>query len=200
MRLKVKQLRKMIREACVSGEMGDWHGETQGRELGDGGSAAMARGQLFTAAQKAQSLYDRLTDEDEIPEWVQSKINTVDDYMSTIEDYLGYKMHRHSVGDPLPAHEALRRRVSRALREAGEAEVGGQEEPKEKTPASVAKTDAILDKVKPLTTALAGIDTTVELESLLKDFIENTVQATDGKLDDKEVKTAIKKVQADLSV
>jgi hypothetical protein len=198
MRLKVKQLRKMIREACVSGEMGDWHGETQGRELGDGGSAAMARGQLFTAAQKAQSLYDRLTDEDEIPEWVQSKINTVDDYMSTIEDYLGYKMHRHSVGDPLPAHEALRRRVSRALREAGEAEVGGQEEPKEKTPASVAKTDAILDKMKPLTTALEGIDTTVELESLLKDFIKNTVQATGGKLDDKKVKTAIKNVLASL--
>jgi hypothetical protein len=198
MRLKVKQLRKMIREACVSGEMGDWHGETQGRELGDGGSAAMARGQLFTAAQKAQSLYDRLTDEDEIPEWVQSKINTVDDYMSTIEDYLGYKMHRHSVGDPLPAHEALRQRVSRALREAGEAEVGGQEEPKEKTPASVAKTDAILDKMKPLTTALEGIDTTVELESLLKDFIKNTVQATGGKLDDKKVKTAIKNVLASL--
>ena len=122
MRVTLRQLRKVIREACVSGEMGDWHGETHGRALGDGGSAAMARGQLFTAAQKAQSLYDRLSDEDEIPEWVQSKINTVDDYMSSIEDYLGYKMHRHDVGDPLPVHEA-RRRSGRSLREA-EATVG----------------------------------------------------------------------------
>jgi hypothetical protein len=199
MRVTMYQLKRIIREACVSGEMGDWHGETPGRALGDGGSAAMARGQLFVAAQKAQSLYDRLSDDDEIPEWVQSKINTVDDYMSTIEDYLGYKMHRHDSGDPLPAHES-RRRVIRTLREAeDENTTGGQEEPKKKTPASVAKAGAILDKMKPLTTALTGIDTSAELEGLLKDFIENTGDATKGKLTDEIVAKALKNVLASLA-
>lgn len=113
MRITKAHLRQIIREACVTGEMGDWHGEAPGRALGDGGSAAMARGQLFVAAQKAQSLYDRLSDDDEIPEWVQSKINTVDDYMSTIDDYLGYKIHRHDSGDPLPAHEGRVRGTKR---------------------------------------------------------------------------------------
>jgi len=189
MRLKVKQLRKMIREACVSGEMGDWHGETQGRELGDGGSAAMARGQLFTAAQKAQSLYDRLTDEDEIPEWVQSKINTVDDYMSTIEDYLGYKMHRHSVGDPLPAHEA-RRRVSRALREAEEATAGAEA----KGGAAIEKTKKLLDRVPALEPVLKQVDTKDELTALIQTVVSYAIET--GGLEQNEVNAALQKALA----
>lgn len=189
MRLKVKQLRKMIREACVSGEMGDWHGETHGRELGDGGSAAMARGQLFTAAQKAQSLYDRLTDEDEIPEWVQSKINTVDDYMSSIEDYLGYKMHRHSVGDPLPAHEA-RRRVSRALREAEMATAGAEA----KGGAAIEKTKKLLDRVPALEPVLKQVDTKDELTALIQTVVSYAIET--GGLEQNEVNAALQKALA----
>jgi Tfp pilus assembly protein PilO len=188
MRLKVKQLRQMIREACVSGEMGDWHGETHGRELGDGGSAAMARGQLFTAAQKAQSLYDRLTDEDEIPEWVQSKINTVDDYMSSIEDYLGYKMHRHDMGDPLPAHEA-RRRSGRSLREA-EATVGE----KVKGGAPLERLEKMLDRLPGLDAVLKQIDTRDELEALVQAIVAHAIET--GGLEQSEVNAALQKALA----
>ena len=131
MRITRRQLRKMIAE-CMSGDMGmgmqmepmedmammmgpeEEHGE--GRALGDGGSASMARGQLFKTAQKAQSLYDRLSDEDELPEWVQYKITLANEYISTAEDYLSYKIHRFDSGDPLPAYES--RYLSRALLEA----------------------------------------------------------------------------------
>lgn len=187
MRVTLQQLRRAIREACVSGEMGDWHGaewhEGEGRALGDGGSAAMARGQLFVAAQKAQSLYDRLSDDDEIPEWVQSKINTVDDYMSTIDDYLGYKMHRHDSGDPLPAHEARGRR-GRALREQ-DATVGE----KVKGGAPVERLEKLLDKVPGLDAVLKQIDTRVELESLVQSIVLHAIET--GGLDQSEVNAAL---------
>ena len=188
MRVRLGQLRKMIREACVSGEMGDWHGETPGRALGDGGSAAMARGQLFVAAQKAQSLYDRLSDDDEIPEWVQSKINTVDDYMSSIEDYLGYKMHRHDMGDPLPAHEA-RGRSGRSLREA-EATVGE----KVKGGAPLERLEKLFDRMPGLETVLKQIDTRDELEALVQAIVAHAIEA--GGLDQSEVNAALQKALA----
>lgn len=189
MRVTLGQLRKMIREACVSGEMGDWHGETHGRELGDGGSAAMARGQLFTAAQKAQSLYDRLTDEDEIPEWVQSKINTVDDYMSSIEDYLGYKMHRHDSGDPLPAHESRRRRT-RTLREAEGATAGAEA----KGGAAIEKAKKLLDRVPALGPVLKQVDTKDELTALIQTVVSYAIET--GGLEQNEVNAALQKALA----
>ena len=124
MRITRRQLRKMIAE-CMSDEMGmamepmddmamvGAEVEPKGRMLGDGGTASMARGQLFTTAQKAQSLYDRLTDEDEIPEWIQYKITMASDYISTAEQYLSYNIHRYESGDPLPAYESKLRRATR---------------------------------------------------------------------------------------
>lgn len=125
MKITRSQLRRMIAECMFDGmdmassdmdfmeepeamDMGGVH-EPSGRELGTGGDASMARGQLFTMAQKAQSLYDRLTDDDTLPEWVQYKITMAHDYIRTAEEYLGYKMSRYDMGDPLPAYESLRR-------------------------------------------------------------------------------------------
>ena len=50
----------------------------------------MAHKQLRNAASQAQSLADRLENmqETNLPAWVQSKITKVNDYMSTIFDYL----------------------------------------------------------------------------------------------------------------
>jgi hypothetical protein len=189
MRITESQLRKIIREACTSGEMGDWHGETPGRQLGDGGSAAMARGQLFVTAQKAQSLYDRLSDDDEIPEWVQSKINTVDDYMSAIEDYLGYKMHRHDSGDPLPVHEARARRRIRALLEAeDDTTTVGQEA---KGGAVIDKAKKLLDKVPSLEPVLKQIDTKDELTALVQAVVGYAIET--GGVDQGEVNAALTK-------
>jgi len=50
-------------------------------------------------ASKAQSLHDRLQDEDELPEWVQSKLAVAEAMLDAVEDHLEYKMHRHSMGD-----------------------------------------------------------------------------------------------------
>lgn len=123
MRITKKQLRKLIREAA--GLSPDSYEDIQdldheytsfGRMMGDGGSAGMARGQLFNVAQKAQSLYDRLSDDDELPEWVQSKITMIDDYMNTVDDYLNYEIHRYDSGDPLPVYESIRLKKKASFR------------------------------------------------------------------------------------
>lgn len=69
-----------------------------GRDFGEGGKAEMAKGQLFHIAKNAQSLHDKLNDDDQLPEWVQSKIAVVADYVETIADYLEYKIHQKENG------------------------------------------------------------------------------------------------------
>jgi hypothetical protein len=66
--------------------------DDEGRIMGHGGTAKMAKSQLFTVARIAQSLQDRLQDEDEIPEWVQSKVAAMVDDVHEIADHLDYKM------------------------------------------------------------------------------------------------------------
>ena len=68
--------------------------EPEGRVMGHGGTARMARSSLQNVASATQSLHDRLLDEDELPEWVQAKIAGILDDVHEIEDHLGYKMQR----------------------------------------------------------------------------------------------------------
>ncbi len=96
MKITKKQLRRIIRESCAmatSLEPTPVEAE-HGRVMGHGGSAKMARGSLYNIASSVQSLYDRLQDDDELPEWVQSKIAAMLDDAHEIEDHLGYKMHQ----------------------------------------------------------------------------------------------------------
>ena len=62
---------------------------------GDG--TRMTRGALFNIASRAQSLHDRLEDDDQLPEWVKSKLAAMLDDMHEIEDHLGYKLHRQEL-------------------------------------------------------------------------------------------------------
>jgi len=62
--------------------------------MGDGGSARMARQQLQQLASNAQSLHDKLSDDDELPEWTQSKIAVAEASIDAVADHLGYKLHR----------------------------------------------------------------------------------------------------------
>lgn len=64
------------------------------RSFGDGGDARMAKGQLFHIAKNAQSLHDRLNDEDQLPEWAQSKIAVMKSMLDAVHDHLDYKIHR----------------------------------------------------------------------------------------------------------
>ena len=41
-------------------------------------------------ARMAQSLESRLHDKDDLPEWVQNKITTAEDRLSSVYDYLDY--------------------------------------------------------------------------------------------------------------
>ena len=56
-----------------------------------GGEATMTRGQLQHIAQDAAQLADWLHDEDQLPEWFQSKIAAVADQMQDMHDYIEKK-------------------------------------------------------------------------------------------------------------
>jgi hypothetical protein len=59
------------------------------------GKASMARGHLYHMAKRAQSLYDRLVDHDELPEWAQSKLAVAESMINAVYDHIDYKMHKH---------------------------------------------------------------------------------------------------------
>ena len=48
----------------------------------------MAKGQLKTMIDAAQELHDTLQDDENLPEWVQSKITKATDYIDSVRDYL----------------------------------------------------------------------------------------------------------------
>jgi hypothetical protein len=51
----------------------------------------MARTQLQTILRNSKDLIDMITDEENMPEWVQSKITLAQDYISTVRDYIQSK-------------------------------------------------------------------------------------------------------------
>jgi hypothetical protein len=48
----------------------------------------MARGQLQSIIMNAQRVHDMIKDNDNLPEWVQSKITLAEDYISTVSNYM----------------------------------------------------------------------------------------------------------------
>ena len=79
-------------ELILGGEHGDLDPEHDHAIYGRGGKARMARSQLYRIAKFAQSLYDRLDDQDELPEWLQSKVAQVADSMDAVHGHLDHKM------------------------------------------------------------------------------------------------------------
>lgn len=55
-------------------------------EYDDEGS--MAKSQLTSILNNAKEIKEMLSDSDNLPEWVQSKITKAEDYISTCKDYL----------------------------------------------------------------------------------------------------------------
>ena len=51
----------------------------------------MARTQLQTILRNSTDLIDMLSDDENLPEWIQSKITLSQDYISTVRDYLHSK-------------------------------------------------------------------------------------------------------------
>ena len=99
--LSEKKLRKIIREELEELDMLpsislDYTPPRKDlpRSFGSGGDAKMAKGQLFHIAKNAQSLHDKLNDEDQLPEWAQSKIAVMKSMLDAVYDHLDYKIHR----------------------------------------------------------------------------------------------------------
>jgi len=64
-----------------------------GRDLGYGeGEGRMTKSQLDKLARYSQSLHDKLMDDDDLPEWVQSSIAVAADNVGKVYHYLEYKL------------------------------------------------------------------------------------------------------------
>ena len=96
MKIDAKILKKIIREElavqAIADVVEDTASEDSGETFGHGGSARMAKSQLFHIAKNAQSLHDKLDDDDQLPEWAQSKIAVMKSALDAVYDHLDYKM------------------------------------------------------------------------------------------------------------
>lgn len=100
MKITASKLRKIIKEAC--GDVLQSHEEIDDEvKYGHGGKARMAKQQLFQIVQGAADLHDLLDDDDELPEWVQSKIAVIEDNIDSIHGHLSYKHRNHLGGDEI---------------------------------------------------------------------------------------------------
>ena len=114
MKLSDKQLRRILREVmegcgCAGcedqGDHDSLHSavdslmkDNDPMIAGHGGKARMARGHLYHIAKRAQSLHDRFDDDDELPEWVQSKLAVAEAMVNSVYDHMDYKLHKHETG------------------------------------------------------------------------------------------------------
>ena len=68
---------------------GDWKTVSEAKEKTEYDyEGDMARGQLQSIISNAQRVHDMLEDNDNLPEWVQSKITLAEDYISTVANYM----------------------------------------------------------------------------------------------------------------
>jgi hypothetical protein len=64
----------------------------------------MARGQLQSIINNAQRVHDMLKDNDNLPEWVQSKITLAEDYISTVSNYMMSEVDEEVVAEGKVMH------------------------------------------------------------------------------------------------
>lgn len=89
-----KQLRKIIKEQLALNDFVVIP-DSEPRDFGYGeGEGRMSKSQLDKIARYAQSLHDKLLDDDDLPEWVQSKIAVAAEDIGKVYHYLEYKMKR----------------------------------------------------------------------------------------------------------
>ena len=120
-----ERLRQIIIQecGCDSDEADDYSvpkpNQSYDRKFSERGHSVMAKEQLFNTARKAQSLHDRLDDEDALPEWVLSLIAVSDDHVSSVSDYMDYKLNRQNSNPIYETRERreLKRRIRQKLRE-----------------------------------------------------------------------------------
>jgi hypothetical protein len=103
-RISKKQLQKIIVEvmhADFASSIVDvpQQGHDHGDVYGHGGTARHSKQQLFNVSTLSQSLHDRLQDDDELPEWIQSSLAVIEAKLIEVAAHLEYKIHRKNAGD-----------------------------------------------------------------------------------------------------
>lgn len=68
----------------------------------------MARGQLQSIVNNAQRVHDMLEDNDNLPEWVQSKITLAEDYISTVSNYMSSELDEQAPVAPVPDRKYIK--------------------------------------------------------------------------------------------
>lgn len=101
-RLSKKQLLEIVAETMsmptLDQVVDEFQDADSGETYGHGGSARHSKQQLFNISTLSQSLHDRLHDDDELPEWIQSTLAVVDSKLLDVAAHLEYKMHRKDEG------------------------------------------------------------------------------------------------------
>lgn len=71
----------------------------------------MAKSQLYKLAKYATELHNKLKDNDQLEAWVQSKITTASDYISSIKHYLEHEhLHKGAIGERKLTKDELSKR------------------------------------------------------------------------------------------
>ena len=89
MKITKNQLRDIIKEELETVSL------EKGRDFDYGsGEGKMTRSQLFHIANYAATLHEMIRDDDDLPEWVQSKVAVMASNIGKIKHYLEYKIVR----------------------------------------------------------------------------------------------------------
>ena len=94
MQFKVEDIKQMIKEELevilTNEEAGDLFGIEVQRQLdeGQGGEGSMAVGQLNRMAEMVDEVRGMIDEQDDLEEWVESKITKAHDYINTVLNYL----------------------------------------------------------------------------------------------------------------
>jgi hypothetical protein len=88
MQFKVEELKQMIREELEN--LGERPHTQKSLELeeGHGGEGSMAVGQLNRLADMVEEVRGMISEQDDLEEWVESKITKAHDYVNTVLNYL----------------------------------------------------------------------------------------------------------------
>jgi hypothetical protein len=84
MKITKRQLKQIIKEELALVV------PTSSEEKGEG---SMARGQLARSAEISSMLLELISEDDNLPEWVEAKITLSQDYLGTVLDYIRGRQH-----------------------------------------------------------------------------------------------------------
>ena len=94
MQFKISELKQMIKEELevilTNEEAGELFGVEVQQQLeeGHGGEGSMAVGQLNRMAEMVEEVRGMIDEQDDLEEWVESKITKAHDYINTVLNYL----------------------------------------------------------------------------------------------------------------